>query len=85
MRGNYGNLTLNARSKLVPLSPDPGDRQGHPARPDFGDADARHLRGLGALLDKRLLGALVLSEDPRARKLYGGILALPAAWALGSE
>lgn len=49
----------------------------------LGAADARALRGLEPLLDKPLLAALVLSNDPGARDLGGGVLALPIAWALG--
>lgn len=47
------------------------------------DTDARHLRGLEDLLDKPLLGALLLSMDRDARRLSGPVLALPAAWVLG--
>ena len=46
-------------------------------------AVARHLRGLESLLDKPLLKALVLSSDRDARAIEPGVLALPAAWALG--
>jgi len=50
------------------------------------DSDARHLRGLGEILDKPLLAGLVVSNDPKARKLSGGaageaIHALPG-WRL---
>ncbi len=47
------------------------------------DADARHLRGLGEFLDRPLLGCVLLSMDPDARLLAGGVIAVPVAWALG--
>jgi predicted AAA+ superfamily ATPase len=46
-------------------------------------ADARAFAGLAELLDKPLLGALVLSLDPQVRRLAQGVLAVPIAWALG--
>jgi len=45
-------------------------------------SDARHLRGLNRLLDKPLIGALLLSMDKEIKRLDNGILAVPAAWAL---
>jgi predicted AAA+ superfamily ATPase len=48
-------------------------------------SDARHLRGLQELLDKPLLASLLLSNDPDARVLVPGVLALPAAWALSGR
>jgi hypothetical protein len=47
------------------------------------EGDARHLRDLGAILDKPLLAGFVLSSDSRARRLADGaagepILAVPA-------
>ncbi|MFH0902838.1 MAG: ATP-binding protein [Pseudomonadota bacterium] len=47
-------------------------------------ADARHLRGLADFLDRPLLGCVLLSLDPDARLLAEGIVATPAAWALGA-
>jgi predicted AAA+ superfamily ATPase len=46
-------------------------------------ADARHLRGLSALLDKPLLGSFLLSNDPETRQLVPGITAVNAAYYLG--
>ena len=46
------------------------------------DADARGLRGLEEILDRPLLGSFLLSMDPEVRPLAGGVLAMPAAWAL---
>ena len=46
-------------------------------------ADARHLRRLNTILDKPILGSLVLSNDPHIRDLGEGIWALPVGWALG--
>jgi hypothetical protein len=46
------------------------------------NTDARPLRNLADILDKPLLGAFLLSNDPDARILPDGIIALPAAWAL---
>ncbi|MDJ0764899.1 MAG: ATP-binding protein [Myxococcota bacterium] len=48
-------------------------------------AAARSLIGLTDLLDKPLLGSLVLSNDLQVRPLAQGVLALPAAWALAPE
>ena len=45
-------------------------------------ADARTLRGLEPLLDKPLLGAVVVSQDMEVRYLAPGVLAVPAAWLL---
>lgn len=45
-------------------------------------ADARTLRGLEPLLDKPLLGAVVVSLDREVRRLAPGVLAVPAAWLL---
>ncbi|MDP6775530.1 MAG: ATP-binding protein [Candidatus Latescibacteria bacterium] len=45
-------------------------------------ADARHLRNLDAILDKPVLHALLMSNDPRAQVLDKGITAVPAAWML---
>lgn len=50
---------------------------------NVADADARHLRELDDLLDKPILGLFLLSEDTTIRKLSGGVLAMPSAWALG--
>lgn len=47
-------------------------------------ADARHLRRLDTILDKPILGSLVLSNDPHIRDLGEGITALPVGWALGA-
>lgn len=47
-------------------------------------ADARHLRRLDTILDKPILGSLVLSNDPHIRNLGEGITAVPAGWALGA-
>jgi hypothetical protein len=47
------------------------------------ETDARHLRGLAEFLDRPLLGSVLLSMDPDARRLGEGIVAAPAAWMLG--
>ncbi|MBN1158214.1 MAG: hypothetical protein JXA61_02435 [Bacteroidales bacterium] len=46
------------------------------------EADARHLRGLGPILDKPLLCSFLLSNDPVVRRMYENITALPAAMFL---
>jgi hypothetical protein len=46
--------------------------------------DARHLRRLEDILDKPLLGALVISNDGSIQDLGEGIMAVPVVWALGS-
>jgi len=48
-------------------------------------ADIRHLRNLGDLLDKPLLHAFVLSNDPTTKTLSPGMTAVHAAYLLGSE
>ncbi len=48
-----------------------------------GPSDARHLQGLQDLLDKPLLHAFVLSNDPHTRRLGDNITALHAAAFLG--
>lgn len=45
-------------------------------------ADARHLHDLADLLDKPLLHALVVSNDPRIQQ-WGNVVAVPVAWLLG--
>ncbi len=45
-------------------------------------ADARHLHDLADLLDKPLLHALVVSNDPRIQQ-WGDVTAVPVAWLLG--
>ncbi len=47
--------------------------------------DARHLRGLEPILDKPILGNLVISQDPVIRKFDEQTFALPAAWLLNGE
>ena len=44
--------------------------------------DARHLMGLGLILDKPLLYSFLLSNDPVVRNISENILALPAAMFL---
>ncbi len=44
--------------------------------------DARHLRNLEDILDKRVLHSLLVSNDPRIRTWNGSVTALPAAWLL---
>jgi predicted AAA+ superfamily ATPase len=46
------------------------------------DVDARHLNGLGFILDKPLLYSFLLSNDPAVRNISENILALPAAMFL---
>lgn len=45
--------------------------------------DARHLRRLDEILDKPVLQALVLSNDPHIRDLGDGVMGIPVGWALG--
>ena len=45
--------------------------------------DARHLRGLGEILDKPLLHSFVLSNDPETKSLTPDITAVHAAYFLG--
>ena len=46
------------------------------------EVDARHLKGLGPVLDKPLLYSFLLSNDPAVRNISENILALPAAMFL---
>jgi predicted AAA+ superfamily ATPase len=45
-------------------------------------SDARHLHDLESLLDKPLLHALVVSNDPQIHQ-WGAVTAVPFAWLLG--
>jgi predicted AAA+ superfamily ATPase len=53
--------------------------------PHVSRADTRHFRDLQQFLDKPLLKALVFSMDNEIAEIADGVLALPAAWALGCE
>lgn len=44
--------------------------------------DARHLRDLGAILDKPVLHAFLLSSDERIQTMGDGITAMPVGWFL---
>ena len=46
-------------------------------------SDARHLKRLEDILDKPVLHALLVSNDPQIRTLGDGITAVPAPWLLG--
>jgi hypothetical protein len=46
------------------------------------ETDARHLKGLGPILDKPLLYSFLLSNDPAVRNISENILAIPAAMFL---
>lgn len=46
------------------------------------DVDARHLKGLGTILDKPLLYSFLLSNDPVVRNISSDLLALPAGMFL---
>jgi hypothetical protein len=45
--------------------------------------DAKGLRGLANLLDRPMLGGLLISRDPEVRDLGNGVWAVPPAWILG--
>ncbi len=51
----------------------------------FEAADARHLRGLDAILDKPVLHTILVSMDPRVRTWEGSITGLPAPWLLSGN
>ena len=44
--------------------------------------DTRHLRRLEEILDKPVLRAMVLSNDPHIRDLGDGVMCFPVGWAL---
>lgn len=46
------------------------------------ESDARHLKGLGPILDKPLLYSFLLSNDPVVQNISKNILAMPAAMFL---
>jgi predicted AAA+ superfamily ATPase len=48
----------------------------------ISEVDARHLKGLGPILDKPLLFSFLLSNDPVIRNISENILALPSAMFL---
>jgi predicted AAA+ superfamily ATPase len=45
--------------------------------------DARHLKGLELILNKPVLWAFVISNDPQVKELIDGVIAIPAALFLG--
>ena len=47
-------------------------------------SDARHLRGIGEILDKPVIHSFILSHDSEIKQLDDKIMAMPAAWFLGS-
>ncbi len=47
------------------------------------EGDARHLKTLSALLDKKLLHSFVISNDISMREILPGVSAVNAAWFLG--
>jgi predicted AAA+ superfamily ATPase len=49
-----------------------------------GNADVRGLLGLEEILDRPVIGASVLSMESAPRRLEGGALSLPVAWALSA-
>lgn len=46
-------------------------------------SDARHLKGLSSILDKKIIASIVLSNDPVTKDLGDGIIAVNAAMFLG--
>lgn len=72
--GREVDLLIETESGYVPIEIKHKDRVSH--------RDARHLRRLEEILDKPVLQALVLSNDPHIRDLGDGVMGLPAGWAL---
>ena len=73
--GREVDLLIETESGYVPVEVKYKDRVSH--------RDARHLRRLDEILDKPVLQALVLSNDPHIRDLGDGVMGIPAGWALG--
>ena len=73
--GREVDLLIETEGGYVPIEIKSKDRVSH--------TDARHLRRLEDILDKSVLQALVLSNDPHIRELGDGVTGLPAGWALG--
>ncbi len=69
------DLLLELENGFVPIEIKKANR--------VSPGDAKHLFRLREILDKPVLGAFVLSNDPEVRDLGEGILALPAPWFLG--
>lgn len=72
--GREVDLLIETEASYIPIEIKSKDRVSH--------ADARHLRRLSEILDKPVLHALVLSNDPHIRNLGDGVTGLPAGWAL---
>ena len=73
--GREVDLLIETESGYVPIEVKYKDR--------VSLRDARHLRRLQEILDKPVLQALVLSNDPHIRDLGDGVMGIPAGWALG--
>ena len=73
--GREVDLLIETEGGYVPIEIKSKDRVSH--------TDARHLRRLEDILDKPVLQALVLSNDPHIRDLDDGVMGFPAGWALG--
>lgn len=74
--GREVDLLLETETGFVPIEIKMAER--------IAATDARHLRNLDAILDKPILQAVVLSNDPRIHDLGDGVMALPVGWALGA-
>ena len=73
--GREVDLLIETESGYVPIEVKYKDR--------VSQRDARHLRRLDEILDKPVLQALVLSNDPHIRDLGDGVMGIPVGWALG--
>ena len=73
--GREVDLLIETESGYVPIEIKIKERISH--------KDGRHLRRLDEILDKPVLQALVLSNDPQIRDLGDGVMGIPVGWALG--
>ena len=72
--GREVDLLLEAPEGYIPIE----IKQSREVSP----VDARHFRGLESILDKPILGHLVISQDPVIKTFDEQTFALPAAWLL---
>jgi len=75
--GREVDLLLETPDGYIPIE----IKQSRHANP----VDARHVRGLESILDKPIIGNLVISQDPVINKFDNQTFALPAAWLLSGD
>lgn len=72
--GREVDLLIETEAGYVPIEIKSKDKVSY--------TDTRHLRRLEEILDKPILQAMVLSNDPHVRDLGDGVMCFPVGWAL---